>query len=383
MISVGGSLAGELTSWFRARYPWLVDMGLASSAPILGYPGYSSEYGWYATVTGAFQRAGGDACVEQIRSGFTELPRLTPAELTKAFNTCTPATKWCDYMQFTQSVYDWVGGAAEGGYPPTLSPVNKACSLMDGKTTTAAAWKALFEDSSGGGSTAGGGCLNITWASTCSGDTPVHEPHHAAHHAATGGGAAANEHRGSSSSSKSTLSTNMWDYLACTTEVHPIGSNNVTDFLPPVKWDMAATQEWCQTMYSTAALNAPPGTFKPAKAFMRPNAMPRAFGEVDLAKFATATSRIIFSSGQNDPWSSQSITKTLSPSLPAVMISLGAHHSDLGGPYNPVPTASDTASLNKTRAFEIATLQKWIEATHDERAAAKHHVDHNADTIMF
>jgi hypothetical protein len=32
------------------------------------------------------------------------------------------------------------------------------------------------------------------------------------------------------------LQTSGWDYLACTTEVHPIGTNNVTDFLPPQAW---------------------------------------------------------------------------------------------------------------------------------------------------
>lgn len=31
LISVGGSLAGELTAWWRVRYPHIVDMALASS----------------------------------------------------------------------------------------------------------------------------------------------------------------------------------------------------------------------------------------------------------------------------------------------------------------------------------------------------------------
>ena len=94
-----------------------------------------------------------------------------------------------------------------------------------------------------------------------------------------------------------------------------------------------------------------------SKVFMRADSMIDAFGLGDLAGFAKSTRRIIFSSGQNDPWSAQSITKTLSADLPAVVISLGAHHSDLGGPMNPVPDPkTDTQSLNDAREFEILTL---------------------------
>jgi lysosomal Pro-X carboxypeptidase len=52
VISVGGSLAGEITTWMRVRYPFLVDMGLAGSAPVLGYPGLADQYTWYHAVSG-------------------------------------------------------------------------------------------------------------------------------------------------------------------------------------------------------------------------------------------------------------------------------------------------------------------------------------------
>ena len=61
--------------------------------------------------------------------------------------------------------------------------------------------------------------------------------------------------------------------------------------------------------------------------------------------------------GQNDPWSAQSITKTLSSRL--IVISLGAHDSDLGGPMNP-KTDTHLKSLIDVRKFEIQTLRKWI-----------------------
>jgi lysosomal Pro-X carboxypeptidase len=154
------------------------------------------------------------------------------------------------------------------------------------------------------------------------------------------------------------IDTNGWDYLSCTEEVHPIGSNNVTDFLPPSNWSLAQTTEWCQYIYGSA--------LSP-----RPATLPTNFGFWDLARFAASTSRLIFSSGSNDPWMAQSITKTLSPSLPAIIIDQGAHHSDLGGAYNPVPTETDVASLVNARQFEIDTINSWLQEAVAERKAAK------------
>ena len=79
LISVGGSLAGELTAWWRVRYPHIVDMALASSAPILGYPGLSNPYGWNHVATEAFRGVGGDECVSNVRSGYWATAALSAA----------------------------------------------------------------------------------------------------------------------------------------------------------------------------------------------------------------------------------------------------------------------------------------------------------------
>ena len=57
VISVGGSLAGTLAYMLRVRYPHLVHMAMASSAPILGYPGLADPMGWYVAVACAHQAA--------------------------------------------------------------------------------------------------------------------------------------------------------------------------------------------------------------------------------------------------------------------------------------------------------------------------------------
>jgi hypothetical protein len=85
---------------------------------------------------------------------------------------------------------------------------------------------------------------------------------------------------------------------------------------------------------------------------------------------------------QNDPWMTQSINVTLSPTLPAVVIDQGAHHSDLGGPRNPVPSPDDLPSLVAARQFELDTLNGWVKAAAAERAAAMEAV-RTATPILF
>ena len=42
VLALGGSLAGSLSFFLRYKYPAVADIALASSAPILGYPGAHS-----------------------------------------------------------------------------------------------------------------------------------------------------------------------------------------------------------------------------------------------------------------------------------------------------------------------------------------------------
>jgi lysosomal Pro-X carboxypeptidase len=352
LISVGGSLAGELTTWWRVRYPFIVDMGIASSAPILGYRGIADEFGWNRVVTQAFRSVGGDECVDNMRSGYWATSALSPAAATAAFNTCTPASLPCHAQQVADLMMSWAGGAAEGSYPPTAnsSSVIGVCSAMQGSGGGVAAYQAALAP------LLPGQCLNISWEWECPSDD--HRPtkddenddsHFTPDPAYWG---YCETHLASAQTC-----TDGWSFQACTTEIHPISANNVTDFFPPNTVDDRLND--CRFWYGgNLSLD-----------FL---AMPRAFGQLDLARFAQSTSRLIFSSGSYDPWFSQSINASLSATLPAVIIDQGAHHSDLGGPMNPVPNAlTDTPSLVAARQFEIDTLHSWVAAFHEERRAAK------------
>ncbi len=133
----------------------------------------------------------------------------------------------------------------------------------------------------------------------------------------------------------------------------------VTDFFPPsAPFSEADRQSGCRAQYGSD-LRVDGG------------AMPRSFGQFDLARMAQSASRIIFSSGEFDPWSSMSVKTTLSPTLPFVFIKGGAHHSDIGNNWNPVPTSDDEPALIAAREFEMATLRTWVAEFRAERAAAK------------
>ena len=142
---------------------------------------------------------------------------MSQAELSTSFNTCTPAKKWCDYQVITGMVQNWVGGSAEGAYPPAYSPLDAACKTMKGATSPLDAWQKLLAPAEGEK------CLNVTWESYCYGTPPAGSSDAVLATAAKA--PLEHQHGGSGSYRGPTkLMNNGWDYLACTTEVHPVSN---------------------------------------------------------------------------------------------------------------------------------------------------------------
>jgi lysosomal Pro-X carboxypeptidase len=51
VITIGGSYGGMLSTWFRIKYPHIVEAAFASSAPIVQIHGIKSDYSFYKIVT--------------------------------------------------------------------------------------------------------------------------------------------------------------------------------------------------------------------------------------------------------------------------------------------------------------------------------------------
>ena len=90
VVTVGGSYPGFLSAMMRLRYPAVVDMAYAASAPALMYAQRTAPEAYYARVTDSAERAV-PGCAAAVRSAFTDyLARAdTKAGTAEALNLCT------------------------------------------------------------------------------------------------------------------------------------------------------------------------------------------------------------------------------------------------------------------------------------------------------
>ena len=340
VIAVGGSLAGSLAFWFRVKYPSLVTLALASSAPILGYPSLTSPYGWYRVATDTYTKQS-PGCVEMVREAFSTLQAESCAKcLSKAFDTCEPIPQ-SELGRAKSEIISRVTGSlaanAESSYPLSTSPVVSACSKIEaaGGGSSSAAFAPIL--------TTPGNCLDLLPSSSSKPLLPRRR---------SAGGSSMMLHRGRSSSSvryprsgKEALH-DAWFYLACTEIIHPIAANNVTDMFPPQSWSIAGLTSECNELFDVT----------PRPAWM-PTLMGMSGGAKGLHK---VTSHVIFTNGLLDPWSSQSVLSNASSTLIAINIPDGSHHSDLGAGSNPYPMKSDSSALKAARAQQLSLIRKWL-----------------------
>jgi len=323
VVALGGSLAGTLAYMLRQKYPHVVSMALASSAPILGYPDLTSPFGWYRVATHTYESQA-PGCPAAVRRAFSTLLAAGAPQLSRAYNACTP-------IRPTQlpRVVGWLvatltgslAARAESAYPLARSPVVEACATVAAASGSLSAFAPLVVPH--------GSCLDV---SRLEATGLAVRPGSLAARGRVGGPKTANK---------------AWDYLACTEIVHPIAANNVSDMFPPQTWSVDALSAGCRREFHAAP---------------RPAWMPRSMGMArGAAHLADATSHVIFTNGLLDPWSAQSVTQNVSSTLVAINIPDGSHHSDLGAPPNPDVSEADSPTLRAARAQQLAILKGWLE----------------------
>ena len=326
VITFGGSLAGTLAAAMRLTRPWLVDFAWSSSAPLFGFEGVEGvdQYSWRRQITTNWQDLGSPACVGAVRRGFSALASARQADILTAFNVCN-GTGGTDPRAAIQGI-GW--GILEGDglwvYPPSKSRIPGKCAAM--------LHGADFEMESGvrgsrylGRGGAGGvglgifralidpppppSCLNLTQHTT-------------------------RRPKGVS-----------WDYLACTEILHPIGSNNRTDFFPPGPYVIAEIAAGCRREFHAPHLTP------------RPRHLPTQLGLFDLKRFARAASHVLFTYGSRDPWATLGVGRSdLSPTLPVLVVPNGTHCADMG-PDRPW----DTRAMLAARQSAYRILSDWIQ----------------------
>lgn len=351
IVSFGGSYGGMLSSWFRFKYPHIVDGAIAASAPIWSFEDedpacdpnfYAQGVSFDLTPDGG---VGNEWCEANFRAAFAD-ERLAyigataegRAALEEAFQLCEPLG---DDPSSGWEVAYWINDAlsymAMGDYPYPSSyilngdgvlpafPVVLGCdSFLDTDLTAvdpgcaddlAAPCPALLEGLAG----FAGIYYNYSGTLTCNNLT-----------------ASVNE--------EAQIVDALWNHLYCSEIFQVFGQDGVNDVFWPAPWNATASAEAC---YSSEGI------------YPRQEWLTQAFG--DHADWARATSNIVWSQGQLDPWRGGGPQVNLTDSLRSIIIEHGAHHLDLM-----FSTDEDPKSVLDARAFEMANVQQWI----DQRAAA-------------
>eukprot|EP00051_Salpingoeca_urceolata_P016209 m.214009 g.214009 ORF g.214009 m.214009 type:complete len:419 (-) comp18616_c1_seq2:478-1734(-) len=179
VMTFGGSLAGTLAGLMRMRFPYLVDIALSSSSPLLGYPGLSNQYVWRKRITDTFQALSA-GCPDVVRKGFAGIADLSPAAVSSLYRTCEgPRNDSAAVVQAT--AWGMLESMGEFVYPASVSPIVAACKRMREAHSPGQVFANLID-------TPKSSCFNVTKRAS----VPVQDK------------------------------TLAWMYLACTQITHPI-----------------------------------------------------------------------------------------------------------------------------------------------------------------
>jgi lysosomal Pro-X carboxypeptidase len=340
VIGFGGSYGGMLGSWFRMKYPHIIDGVIAASAPILSYFGdeVPHDLGGYSIVT-TFDAspAGGSApnCVPNVRRAWPTMRKWGKTadgrqKLKQALSLCedTPLESPEDVEGLLAWGRDAFDSMAMGNYPYPSSyimsgqselpayPMRVACSHVAGEfpENEQGEWELLQAFSH-----TLGVYYNSTKDATC---FQLAEP-----------------------SEESAVDDDFWQYLYCAELYGPTTTDGVRDMFWDAPWDFAADNASCHAMWGIDARIKWPTIHYGGR------------------KFLEVASNMVFSNGNYDPCSATGVLQSFSESVVAVHIEGGAHHLDLMF-SNPL----DPAALTEAREIEKTHMRKWAKQFYIHKA---------------
>jgi len=325
VIAFGGSYGGMLASWFRMKYPHVVDGTLASSAPILQFPGVTPCESFDQIVTRVFNDTN-PQCAATIKRSWDVILRVGLTEegreqLATTFSLCRPLRNYVQVIDFVDWLTEIYGDVAMVNYPyPAFFiqplpawPIREMCGHMTDSSEDDAA---LLE----GVAAAVNVYYNYTGTNMCNdinADSAIAEQEQ------------------------------NWDFQSCAEMVMPACSNGVDDMFLPEPWDFEAEVQYCNEIY-----NITPRRFM----------IEMLYGADDISQF----SNILFSNGHLDPWSGGGVLHNVSDSVLAYIIQDGAHHLDLRA-----SDPADPQSVIDARNFEKRYIQLWIDQARIQNLAKK------------
>ena len=359
VVAFGGSYGGMLATWFRAKYPHLVDGAVAGSAPIWSFIGESPPVDPNAFALGVSFDAtawGGSppACEGNVRRAFAELLSRASsgrgvASVAEPLRLCGGSSAPRDADDIARLAY-WLQDAfdylAMGNFPYPDSYI-----LMGDGTLPAFPFRAACEKSAGDPRLAretrrdpdaslrvladfADVYYNYTRALPCF------------------------DFKGSDAggpNAASAADSSLWDWQFCTEMFMPTARDGVRDIFFSQPWNETRARRRCLETWGVEPRSRWADT---------------TFGGRRLF----ALSNVVWSNGALDPWSRLGVNRDTDflgvldsrRGLAAVSIPNGAHHLDFFWSRD-----DDDEDVRRARTEETALVRRWIQEKHAAVGARK------------
>jgi hypothetical protein len=321
VIAVGGSYPGFLAATIRLRFPAVVDMAYAASAPMKFYSQQTAQFAYYNHITAVAEGAV-PGCAAAVRTTLTQAVQALPTATEWGLCAATlPPYLQSNGVVLAQEVVqmvailfcnsnmgvcrDFVAASQNSNHTATTAVSTVRSVILDYLT-------ARPHDAH---------CLDVR--------TQLPSGPHARVSAGDWSGVGAGE------------GGESWDFQTCSLLVEAIGFGPESMF-PRRTWSLAWLAHHCQVRFGVT-----PTPHRLVKEWR--------FDEASLAN--DDASYILFTNGGLDGWSVSGITHNVSETVVAVNFAAGAHHSDLSGPTDP---ALNTVEINAGRDRIEALLREWL-----------------------
>lgn len=351
VLAVGGSYPGFMALTIRLRFPHIIDLAYAASAPVNFYAQQTPQAAYYAHITQVAETAHA-GCAAAVQSTLTAAAEALPSATDWGLCPATvPPYAANDAHVLAQEVLMITAilfaNSNMGYYPPSsntrlyqvceafvnaaaedpvatvrhvllqfLAPPDALCLDFGSQLPTGPHATVSAGDWSGVGTGPGGESWDFQ-VSTCA-KTPKTCPDFP--------------------------SLTPFSFLAqtCSILVEAIGFDAARSMFPDRPWSLAWLTQHCQTRFGVTP---------------RPHQLVHDWRFDAAGLVAQNASYIILTNGLNDGWSVSGLQHNVTDTVVAVNFETGAHHSDLSGSIDPT---QNTPEVNVKRQAIFELLQEWL-----------------------
>ena len=359
VISVGGSYPGFLSAMMRLVHPDIVDIGYASSAPLLLYSQDADQYGYYEVVTKSADVAS-PGCADAVKSTLMTVVDdiIQEGRDSGKFDDVAARMGICidtipayitSAEMFAQEsmmiVEDTFSDANMDFYPPSEeTDMAQMCKIFQDSALSPTDKVAAFYAHLMAGDDYQENVEEIRIEQHEKRKKKEEEPTCFDMRTPLPPGPNSTVSCSDWSGCGPGLDSFMWEFQECSRLVVQTGFSDKSMF-PPRPFTLEWLTEHCQSKFEVSP---------------QPYALVEKWGYDDLV--GKGASYILFTNGLNDMWSAGSHLDDVSDTILALNFPNGAHHSDLS---HQGPTDADTDDLKQGFVDITNILSGWLENMHN------------------